>query len=228
MKKVKKRTRSAHLGGHDYLELGHRLNHVYIADILVVDCLLYRHSREQDEHVCINHGLPRSSSYSVSRAEIRDSSSSRLRVVSSFSSWLCRRRSTVSRMSDCPSASCRRTVVMSSYVSVDTPVSESIVSSFARIWRSCSSFSENVPCYSWQLALYSDGGLRSKPTPTVSNLAIMRAIFSCLRFSLSSAEASFCEALSSRMVFLSSSSSALASWLCSLRMSIVMTLSLLS
>ena len=63
---------------------------------------------------------------------------------------------------------------------------------------------------------------------TASNFAIMSAIFSCLRFSLSSADASFCATLSSAIVFLSSSSSFFASWFCSLRMSIVMMLSLLS
>ena len=86
------------------------------------------------------------SSYSVSRAAIRPSSSSRLRMTISFSSWLCRRRSTVSRTNDCPSASCRRTDVKSSTVNVFIPLGESMASSFARIWRRASSFSEKAPC----------------------------------------------------------------------------------
>lgn len=133
-----------------YLKLSHSLSDVDIARLLVVDSFLCQtvtgFLSGTNALVQGHEHSPRSSSYSASREANRLSSSSFLLVVISPSSCFCLRRSTVSRMSDCPSASCLRTWVMSSTVRVETPVSESMVSSFARIWRSCSSFSENVPC----------------------------------------------------------------------------------
>ena len=89
---------------------------------------------------------PRSSSYSVSRAVMRASSSSRLRTCISFSSWLCRSRSTVSRMRAWLSANCLLSETMSSCESEETAASVSIASNLLKIWRSCSSFSAKVPC----------------------------------------------------------------------------------
>ena len=73
------------------------------------------------------------SSYSVSSDARRPSNSSRLRVTMSLSSWLCLKRSTVSRTNDWPSASCRRTAVRSSTVRVLIAAGESMASNLAII-----------------------------------------------------------------------------------------------
>lgn len=96
-----------------YLELSHGLRDIDVTDIFVTDSSLYRRV-SSSVYTFKGDDLPKSSSYSVSREAMRASSSSLRRVCISFSSWLCRRRSTVSRTSAWPSANCRRTVTTSS------------------------------------------------------------------------------------------------------------------